>query len=362
MDYKSRQRKLQGMIHAHGLDGLLLTHLPNIRYLCGFTGSAAVLLVTESKCLFLTDGRYTEQARTEVQGAKVIIARKAPLTAAAELLVGQGKKWGVKTLGVEGDHLTVTARNQLARVLRTRIKIRPSPPVVEQARMVKDEDEIRRLRAAVQQGAALFDVAVRTIRPGVKEVEVAAEMEYAARRSGVEGMSFDTIIAAGPRSALPHGRASQASIPSRGFVVCDFGVILAGYCSDMTRTVHVGKPGTKARDLYQAVRDAQQAASEAVRPGIAVGEVDQAARKVLHNSGLGKYFTHSTGHGVGLEIHEPPRIAANQGEILQPGMVITIEPGAYIPRQGGVRIEDMVLVTGRGCEVLTPTPKELVTV
>jgi Xaa-Pro aminopeptidase len=211
-------------------------------------------------------------------------------------------------------------------------------------------------------GASLFDTALKTIRPGVREIEVAAEMEYEARRQGADQMSFETIIASGERSALPHGRASHAVIPREGFVVCDFGVILAGYCSDMTRTVYVGRPSLEERQMYDAVKASQQAAVEAVRPGMSTGEVDQAARKVLQKQGLGRFFTHSTGHGVGLEIHEAPRVAAGQNDILRAGMVITIEPGAYIPGKRGVRIEDMVVVTERGCEVLTPTSKELITV
>ena len=196
----------------------------------------------------------------------------------------------------------------------------------------------------------------------MKEVEVAAEMEYAARRSGAEEMSFPTIIASGARSALPHGRASEQSIPTGGFVVCDFGVILSGYCSDQTRTVWVGAVTEDARRAYEAVREAQQAAIEAVRPDVAVGDVDAAARKVLRKAGLGRYFTHSTGHGVGLEIHEAPRVADGQKDILEPGMVITIEPGVYFPGKWGIRIEDMVVVTGGGCEVLTPTSKDFLAV
>jgi len=212
----------------------------------------------------------------------------------------------------------------------------------------------------------LFDRTIEVLRPGVKETEVAAEMEFAARRAGAEEMSFSTIIAAGARSALPHGRASNQAIPRGGFVVCDFGVILSGYCSDQTRTVWVsatsGAVPEDARHAYEAVRESQQAAIGAVRPGIAVGEVDEAARKVLRKAGLGRYFTHSTGHGVGLEIHEVPRVAAGQKEILQPGMVITIEPGVYFPGKWGVRIEDMVTVTASGCDVLTPTSKDFLAV
>jgi Xaa-Pro aminopeptidase len=228
--------------------------------------------------------------------------------------------------------------------------------------MVKDAEEIARLRAAAVLGARLFDRALEVIRPGVRENEVAAEMEYAARRAGAEEMSFPTIIAAGKRSALPHGRASGAVIPSRGFVVCDFGVILSGYCSDRTRTVHVGRPTREARRTYEAVREAQAVAIETVRAGVSVGEIDRVARNVLRGNGLARHFTHSTGHGVGLEIHESPRIAAGQTEILRPGMVITVEPGVYIAGSGGVRIEDMVVVTEQGCEVLAPASKELITI
>jgi Xaa-Pro aminopeptidase len=263
---------------------------------------------------------------------------------------------------VEAEYLSVANQGRIGFALGKGFRLVDAPPLVEMARMVKDKEEVELIRAAVLMGAGLFDTVLKTVRPGRRESEVAAEMEYAARRGGAEQMSFETIIASGERSALPHGRASGAALPRRGFVVCDFGVILAGYCSDMTRTVYVGRPSGEARDLYDAVRESQQAAIAAVRPGIAVGEVDEAARKLLKKRGLGGNFSHSTGHGVGLEIHERPRVAAGQTEILQAGMVITIEPGAYIPGKWGVRIEDMVLVTETGCEVLTPTSKELIAV
>ncbi|MBZ5705437.1 MAG: Xaa-Pro peptidase family protein [Acidobacteriia bacterium] len=365
MDHKGRQKRLQGALGPSRLDGLLVVHLPNIRYLCGFTGSAGTLLITEEKSLFFTDGRYTTQARAEVQGARVVIRRKPPLVAVAEWLTANRRTKGHKglwRLGIEGEHLTVAGRSRLAGALPSNVRLKEAPPLVEEARMVKDAEEIERLRAAVMLGAGLFDCALTAIRPGVKEAEVAAEMEYAARRKGADQMSFETIIASGERSALPHGRASDAPIPAAGFVVCDFGVILAGYCSDMTRTVYVGRPTDEARGVYEAVREAQQAAVAAVRPGVSVGEVDGAARKLLQRNGLVRNFTHSTGHGVGLEIHEAPRVASGQTETLHPGMVITIEPGVYIPGKWGVRIEDMVVVTERGCEVLTPTSKELIAI
>jgi Xaa-Pro aminopeptidase len=365
MDHKGRQKRLQEALSHSRLDGLLVTHLPNIRYLCGFTGSAGALLITEGKSVLFTDGRYTAQARAEVQGARVAIRRKAPLVAVAEWLTTNRRSLGRKQpwrLGIEGEHLTVAGRGRLAGALPSDVRLREAPPLVEEARMVKDTEEIERLRAAVLLGASLFDGTLKVIRPGVREDEVAAEMEYAARRRGAEQMSFETIVASGERSALPHGRASEAPIPAEGFVVCDFGVILAGYCSDMTRTVYVGRPSEEARGVFESVREAQQAAVEAVRPGVSVGEVDRAARKLLHKKHLSKFFTHSTGHGVGLEIHEAPRVAAGQTEVLHPGMVITIEPGVYVPGKWGVRIEDMVVVTDKGCEVLTPTSRELITI
>jgi Xaa-Pro aminopeptidase len=365
MDHRGRLRKLQNVFEREHLDALLVTHLPNIRYLCGFTGTSGALVVSEARSTFLTDGRYTEQARAEVEGPRVVIARQPPLAAACEWLIANTSRLGSSTprrLGIESEHLTVAGRGQLARLLRYAFRLRETRGLVEQARMVKDADEIARLRAAAVVGASLFDRALEVIRPGVRESEVAAEMEYAARWIGAEEMSFPTIVAAGKRSALPHGRASKAAIPSRGFVVLDFGVILTGYCSDRTRTVHVGNPTGKARRTYEAVQEAQESAIQSVRAGVSVVEVDEAARNILKKKNLATHFTHSTGHGVGLEIHEAPRIAAGQSEILRAGMVITIEPGVYIAGSGGVRIEDMVVVTERGCEVLAPASKELITI
>jgi len=355
MDYRSRQRRVAQAVESHHLGALLVTHLPNVCYLCGFTGSAGVLLVADGRPTLFTDGRYREQAHAEVQGAKVIVPKGPILDAAARVAAGLR----IKTIGVEGEHLSLAAEATLARALHPKTRARSTRGLIEEQRMVKEPAEIQRIRDAVRLGSSVFDTAVAAIRPGVCEREVAAELEYAARKAGADGMSFETIVAAGARSALPHGQASAQPIPRRGFVVLDFGVILRDYCSDMTRTVHVGKPTAKSRRLYEAVREAQQAAIEAVRPGRTVGEVDEAARAVLKRAALGRYFTHSTGHGVGLEIHEPPRVARGQQEVMQPGMVITIEPGVYVPGYGGVRIEDMVVVTTASCEILTPTSKEL---
>ena len=362
MNFKARQDKLREQVATTRFDGLLVKHLPNIRYLCGFTGSAGMLLVEESASVFFTDVRYDTQAHEEVKGAKVVVARKAVLPALGEFLSHRRRRSRGWTIGIEAEHFTIADKKRLNKETPPGIRLTDAPAMVERFRMIKDGDELNKIRAAVALGARIYDRAVEVLRPGTREVEVAAEMELAARKGGAEQMSFPTIIASGQRSALPHGRASSARIASGAFVVCDFGVILSGYCSDQTRTVWVGGLTEEARRTYDAVREAQQAAIEAVRPGIAAGEVDAAARKVLRKAGLGRYFTHSTGHGVGLEIHESPRVADGQRELLQPGMVITIEPGAYFPGKWGVRIEDMVAVTAGGCEVLTPTNKNLLAV
>jgi Xaa-Pro aminopeptidase len=362
MDYASRQRQLQAKLEDSHLDFLLVTHLPNIRYLCGFTGSAAALLIGDRETTFFTDGRYIAQARAEVQGARIVIARQGLLAVAAEWLAARRRTAVRPILGIEPESISAGMRGRLASALRGRMRLRSAAPLVEQARMVKDPTEVAHIRRAVEMGAGLFRVAVERIRPGVREVEVAAAMEYEARRTGAEGMAFPTIVASGKRSAIVHGRASQAAIPRRGFVVCDFGVILTGYCSDRTRTVHVGSASRQAQQMYEAVLEAQQAALAAVRPGVTAAEVDAAARRVLQRRKLARYFTHSTGHGLGLEIHEAPRLAASQTQKLEPGMVITVEPGAYIPGTRGVRIEDVVVVTASGCEVLTPGDKELIVI
>ena len=362
MDHTGRLRRLQVSIADSKLDYLLITHLPNVRYLSGFTGSAAAMLVSGGSATLFTDGRYIAQAKEEVKSASIVIASKSPPVAAAEWLAAQRRRAGSLLLGIEPESLSAGTRDRLATTLRGRVRVRSAPPLAERARMVKDAQEIRLIRKAVELGASLFRIACEKIRPGVSEVEVAAAMEYEARCKGAEGMSFPTILAAGKRSAVVHGRASAARIPGRGFVVCDFGVILAGYCSDRTRTVHVGKPSRAARQLYGAVLEAQQAAIAAVRPGVTAAEVDEAARGVLRKWKLAQYFTHSTGHGLGLEIHESPRLAAGQAQKLEPGMVVTIEPGAYISGKWGLRIEDVVVVTPSGCEVLSPTDKDLIVI
>lgn len=356
MNYRSRQRRLQDALLASGAAALLVTHPPNVRYLCGFTGSSGVLAFAPGKRVLFTDGRYTTQARAEAEGVRVALA-SGPLLEAAAAWFGRQR---VRRIAVEAQHMTLATRAALGRYLPRRVRLKLLEGLVERQRMIKEPAEVALIRSAVRLGSSLFERALKVLRPGVRESEVAAEIEYAARRAGAQGMSFDTIVAGGRRSALPHGIASSQPIPNKGFVVLDFGVILGGYCSDMTRTVHMGRAPKRAREMYEVVRKAQERAVATVRAGVQAGEVDQAARQVLQRAGLGRYFTHSTGHGVGLEIHEPPRLGKGQTEVLKAGMVVTVEPGAYVPGRGGIRIEDVVVVTGKGCEVLTPTTKELI--
>lgn len=344
-----------------GLTGLLVTHLADVRYLCGFTGSNAALAITRHCARLFTDGRYRAQAAEEVKAAEAEIVSRGAAVSAVEWLAAQH---GVEAAGFDPSHATVADfdrwRNALpARLRRTFFAPLPAP-LVEPLRVVKSDMELAILREAAQIGCNLFDHMLGFLRPGLREYEVAGELEHAARLAGAEGMSFETIVASGVRSALPHGRATDARLPRRGFLTLDFGIIHKGYCSDMTRTVHFGTPRPRERAAYEAVLEAQQAAVAAVAAGVRCGEVDEAARSVLRHAGLADAFSHSTGHGVGLEIHEPPRIGAGQKDRLEAGMVVTIEPGIYLPGEFGIRIEDMVAVTRTGGEILTPAPKALI--
>lgn len=346
-------------------DAALVTHMPNVRYLCGFTGSSGVLAFKNGKFAFFTDGRYTTQAREEVAGATVRTGKNPALAEAAAWLQKQlGRRRGA-VLAIEGEHMTVSARERLVAVLKSvgaKLRLKPTSGVVEGLRVVKEPEEQQKIRTAILLASGLFPGLVASLGPGVAEATVAAELEFHARKAGAEKMAFDTLVASGLRSAMPHARASAKPLPTRGFVIMDYGVILGGYHSDMTRTVHLGAPDERARGMYHAVLEANEAAIAAVRAGVTAESIDEAARRVLRRAKLEKYFTHSCGHGVGLEIHEPPRLGKGQQQLLEEGMVITIEPGAYVPGYGGVRIEDVVRVTANGCEVLTPTSKSFVTV
>jgi Xaa-Pro aminopeptidase len=356
MNSSLRKRRAAAAAKSAGVDGILVTHLPDVRYLCGFTGSNAALVLAGRRTVLFTDGRYTEQAKVEAVGTRVVIAKKPAVVAACEWTAVAK----VRRCGFDAAHTTVAALEAMRKAVPAKTRrgmFVAVGPLVARMREVKDAEEIAKIRTAARVGCELFEGMLTYLQAGLTEAEAAATLEYAARLAGAEGMSFDTIVASGVRSALPHGRATAAKLPKRGFVTLDFGVILDGYCSDMTRTVHMGKAMPGERDVYDSVLEAQEAAVAAVAPGVTAGEVDEAARSVLRRVKLDQYFSHSTGHGVGLEIHEGPRLAAKQKQVLERGMVITIEPGVYMPGRFGLRIEDMVLVTAGGGEVLTPSVK-----
>jgi Xaa-Pro aminopeptidase len=339
-------------VAAAGAEALVVTHGPDVRYLTGFTGSSGAVVLVGTRAVLFTDGRYTTQAREQTKGVRVVIHKGLPAVQAVEWLA----KASVRRCAFDSAQTTVAAMAAMRKALPGPVQrgfFVATEGLVAKLRQIKDADEIAKMRRAAALGCSLFEGILEHIVTGQTEASVAAHLEFAARMAGAEAMSFETIVASGKRSALPHGRATSAKLPKRGFVTLDFGVLLDGYCSDMTRTVHLGKATQSEWDVYHSVLEAQQAAVAAVAPGVACGAVDKAARSVLRRAKLGKAFSHSTGHGVGLEIHEGPRVAAKQELVLEAGMVITIEPGAYLAGKFGVRIEDMVLVTKDGREVLT---------
>ena len=337
------------------IDALLVSALPNIRYLSGFTGDNALLLVTPESQMLFTDPRFTIQASQECSCA-IKIAPRGPVDPCAVEAIRRKK---LKRVGFEATRMIYDVHRRLKEALPLGVTLKPIGPVIEQLRMIKSKEEIEHIRLSVQTNSQAFEKTVQSIRPGVSESHIAAELEFQMRRLGAEKPAFETIVAAGSRSALPHAQPGDRKVGVDELLLIDMGACQNGYMSDMTRMLFFGKLNRRIRDMYQSVLKAQLAAIAAVREGITSGQVDQQARQVLESEGLGKEFVHSTGHGLGLEIHEPPRVGRRDKTRLQAGMVITIEPGAYIRDFGGIRIEDTVLVTKNGCEILTPTSKEL---
>jgi len=336
-------------------DGLLVTHLPNIRYLCGFTGSAGIVLVDHSRATLFTDSRYTLQARQEVHDAATVIAPHGLIRAVGEALKARR---GTIRLAFAPAQLTVAQKTALQLATGARLRWLAAPDLIERLRAVKDGDELVRMRQSARLISDVWTAAVRNVRPGVSELAVAADIERSMKLRAASGPSFESIVASGPRSAWPHARPTPKLLRKNELVVLDQGAILRDYCSDMTRTVFLGRSTNRVRSLYNAVLHAQEAAIAAIRPGVSAASVDAAARKVFKQSGLERYFTHSTGHGLGLEIHEMPRLGRGEETLLEEGMVVTVEPGLYIERLGGIRIEDEVLVTAQGAEVLTSASRE----
>jgi Xaa-Pro aminopeptidase len=336
------------------LSRLLVTNLTNIFYLTGFRGSAGAALLGRSESRLWVDPRYTLQAREQAHAVEVIEHRGALLKAVGRWL-GKRKPGPV---GYEDSHLTCRELALLEREGGRRVPLKPAGGLVESLRAVKGAEEIAQIRSAGLLTCEVFEEVVPLVRPGVRESDLAAEVEYRMRRKGAEGAAFETIVTSGSRSALPHGRASAKRLEERELVILDLGAILAGYAADMTRTLHLGEPSRRVRRLYQAVREAQRQAVDSLRAGTRAGAVDSVARRVLARRGLAEYFTHSTGHGVGLEIHESPRLGKGEKTRLETGCVVTAEPGIYLEGFGGVRLEDTVLVGTDGPEVLTPAPME----
>jgi len=342
--------------HAeYKIDALLVTAQSNVRYLTGYTGSNGMVLWTADSMTLFTDPRYTIQAAQESSCA-VKIAR-GPL----HLAVAQSiQRRRLKRIGFEKARLTYETYDALKQALPLGSSLRPIAGYIEKLRMIKSPDEIARIRTSVNTNSQAFASALSHIRLGVSESEVAAEIEYQMRKLGAQKTAFETIVAAGERTALPHAQPTDRTLRNNELLLIDMGACQSGYTSDMTRMLFVGKPDRNTKSMYQAVLNAQLAAIAEVRPGTTAMRVDRAARRALKPAGLDKAFVHSTGHGLGLEIHEAPRLGKKDETRLEAGMVITIEPGAYVEGSGGIRIEDTVLVTENGCEVLTPTSKELI--
>jgi Xaa-Pro aminopeptidase len=338
------------------VDALLVSALPNIRFLSGFTGSNALLLLTPDSQTLFTDPRYTIQASQECSCAVKIVAKGHLDDAAIQSI----KRKRLKRIGFESSRLIYEVYQRLKESLPLGASLKPIAPVIERLRMIKTRDEIERIRRSVHTNSQAFDKTLRFIKPGISESAIAARLEFEMRNLGAEKPAFETIVATGERTALPHAQPSAQKAAVNELLLIDMGACQDGYMSDMTRTLCLGKPSPKMSKMYHAVLQSQLAAIDAVRPGVTAGHVDRKARQVLESEGLGKEFVHSTGHGLGLEIHEPPRVGRRDKTRLEAGMVITIEPGAYVRGFGGVRIEDTVLVTANGCEVLTPTTKELI--
>ena len=364
----ARQARLRQHLATLGLDALVVTCAANIRYLSNHTGSSGVLVVTPESLRLLVDFRYREAVQMLQQSPSAcpgLAVRDVPASYDAALLECLSDL-GASTVGFEADHVSVSRHEwwrQAAETRRLDIAFRPTVQAIEEARTIKDPFEIATLRDAAARLTPVAASVFEATRAGQSERAVAAVLELAIRQAGFERLAFDTIVASGPHAALPHHHAGDRVLTEGDLVVLDFGGVLDGYCCDVTRTVSIGPPSSEARRLYTAVYDAQQAAIAAIHPGVESSVVDAAARDVLEARGLGEAFGHGTGHGLGLDVHEAPRITRVRADVasvpLVPGMVFTVEPGAYIPGFGGVRIEDDVVVTETGCEVLTDVPRDL---
>jgi Xaa-Pro aminopeptidase len=352
--YQSRLNTARKTMDSSRLDGILFSGLENIRYLCGFTGSDGAFVITQKESFFLTDSRYWTQAEEEVNGSQIIHYKKK-MEGIASLLLDLK----LNNIGFESTSFTFSAHRFLSERLANASQLIPLEEELKTLRAAKDAQELVLIRRAIDISSNAFLYLLEILKEGVLEREVALEMESFMKQNGADTIGFDIIIASGKRSALPHGKASGKRIEKGDFILIDFGSGFQGYHSDQTRTVVCGNPSLEQLKIYQIVKEAHDKAIEKVRPGIPICEVDGAARDHIRNQGYGEYFGHGTGHGIGLAVHEDPVVNSENKGLVQEGMVFTVEPGVYIPEWGGVRIEDMVLVTPHGAEVLTYLPREL---
>jgi Xaa-Pro aminopeptidase len=355
-EYAQRRARLVEEFPRRRIDALAVNSLTNIRYLTGFTGSAALLLLEPDRATLFTDPRYDLQVRREVDCRVHVSARPALQLQSAV------RRRRIRRLGFEAAHCRYSDYQRYAAALKPATRLLPTQDLVESLRVVKSPAEIAAIRHSVEVNSAAFSAAIARLQPGISEQDLAAELDYQMRLHGAAGPAFETIVAAGENSALPHARPGARRLRSNELLLIDMGALVGGYASDMTRMLHLGAPKRKTRQLYRSVLDAQLAAIAALRDGVPAHAVDHAARRLLAGAGLDKLFIHSTGHGLGLDIHESPRIARREPSLLRAGMVVTIEPGVYVPGEGGIRIEDTVVITASGCEVLTPTTKELLVI
>ena len=356
-EFEIRRASVSEGLAARKLDALLVAFSPNLRYLTGFTGSNGCLLVTRETSILFTDPRYQIQAAQEASTQVKIC--KGPLVTDTLAAIA---RLGLKRVGYEPARMTCDHFEALKARLPMHAELTPIHGWIEELRMVKTPQEIARIRRSVETNSLAFEQAVACVRPGMKEQDLAAELEYRMRLLGAEKPSFETIVASGARSALPHAQPTAAPLRQGDLVVVDMGAFQDGYASDMTRMLFIGRPTARVKRTYRAVLEAQLAAIDRVRAGVPAAQVDRAARRVLQEYGLDRAFVHSTGHGLGMEIHEPPRIGKRDKTVLQEGMAITIEPGVYLEGFGGIRIEDTVVVTAGECEILTPTSKKLLAI
>lgn len=353
-EFTLRRAALQQQMAEKKVDAFIAGFGPNVRYLTGFTGSNGMVLVLSHRAVFLTDPRYRIQAAQEVDCPVRVVS--GPMLPHLVALLRRAKS---KRVAFEKARMSVESYQALKDALPMRSSLEPVAGWIERQRMLKSEAELGAIRRSVELNSRAFEQVVRRIRTGMRESDLAADLDHRMRRCGADGPAFDTIVAGGARTALPHAHPTHAALRRGQLVLIDMGAMLEGYASDMTRMLFLGKPDARVKHAYHAVLEAQLAAIDAVRAGVKAHTVDRAARRVLVRHGLARAFVHSTGHGLGLEIHEPPRVGKNDQTVLEAGMAITIEPGVYIEGFGGIRIEDTVAVSERGCEVLTPTSKEL---